>query len=468
MGKITFIRSGILLSAIFALLSAVNAHANQWQVFGISKTTDSSIFCSATLVKKGSSCFLLTAAHCLDNQAQKITLRSHTKAVVTQADVMTIDRSKDLAWIQPNPNTLKNLCSQIQEVGKEKMFGRENYFARYLSYGVLNSGLYQIDISKNKTSASPLKTRSVIHGHPGLRFTVALSPISLVKGMSGGVLTDDFGNFLGINSQYEPAVDASHFIPVEEVLEYLSAPSDLRTLSVQGINRFQDSGGNNHGNSGGGNNHGNGTDNSKARSWQDSIKEMDEGVILPDGRVLIGRGGYSVDGLDKWAMTQNMKNQVYREADGYPNETIRRDILKRLNGLFRSQAVSVNAKVLDILPTDPFVRSTEFNMNHNLNIQIDSSKIKMNFPFGLDLKSKPVSAEWRAQFSSDSKQITLSNAQSTLVCKNNNYLKLICRSENEELSISYPDSHMKLEFRWYKKINPQQVLFMHGVLYEAR
>lgn len=450
--KHSLIRFSVLIAAIFILLSTGNAHSLQWQVYGLSQNSQSPLFCSATLIKKDNICRLLTAAHCLDNQAQKVTVRGHNKAVLAQADVVAIDRSKDLAWLKSN--TINNHCSQIQEVGDQRMFGRENHYSRYFSYGVTNSGLIQLDLWEKTKSAGPLKTKTVVKGQPGLEYTIAIKPLELVKGMSGGVLTDDRGDFLGINSQYEPSKDTSYFIPVEEVVKYLQSPTDLRSLPVQGMQRFENVGGNNHGNS---------NDGKKSASWRDQIKEMDEGVVESDGRVLIGRGGFSVDGVDKWALTQKMVNPIYREADGYPRLEIRQNILKRLNGIFRSRATSIDMKFLDIAGTT--LNPTGVQLQHSLHVQVSSSTIKVYFPFGLDLKSAPVTVGWSVQFSQDYKTITLTNPQSKLVCNNNNYLKLICRSEDEELTISHPDVFDDIEIRWYKKINASQLMFTFGKLY---
>ena len=515
---------------------------NQLRVFSIRAAVEKNYRnCSATFIKVGGRCRLLTAAHCtpslnatldlaLDpnysNENSLFNSRKFKESTIQKVEVARIDTALDLSELKV-PAGLEPICQDLQEFRQPQFNDRDsNRVISYRAMGYVGGqavARYSRDLAWPNGAVGPSSSRLTFMGQ-GARL-LEISYLRVTPGMSGGPIDSNWEEFIGITSQLVMFQDRSYIVPFDLILSWLEKPSEKNSSStslaaatespfrngslpayhlaarndrdIGGSNSHGDGGSNSHGDGGsnshgdgGGNSHGDGDD-TLLSSLRDlrlkdpallaPFREPPEGIINPanSSERILATGEEQIDGLDDFYLkaqasskgAANPKNFKTRPVDGYPEPKIRKDLLKRLDGVYLSfnafyeGATQGPVNYRNIYTEDSSVPEgwkRSVRGGPIVSIDLDRKKKKLTFeisthPIGQELETVQVPAEKiEFQLSEDpeSKTITLSTVNGFIMsCDNRNYLKLICVGPTAELALSMMETQNKqLSFRFTRRV----------------
>jgi hypothetical protein len=191
------------------------------------------------------------------------------------------------------------------------------------------------------------------------------------------------------------------------------------------------------------------------------FREPAEG-ILQGSKIILGIGANQIDGQNDFAkLKSGGQTQISRPQNGYPDLKIRKNILQRLSGTYRSvedmmktsdehSVTSIYYKPSSaspfgverimyghsqykmILDSDAKFLILDIDAPENLGIMQGSTLVEAVY------HTPGISMKWAIEISDDAKTVTLkdTSTQQVLVCDNRHYLKLICSNQQMEFSIS--------------------------------
>jgi S1-C subfamily serine protease len=473
----------IIFAQFLAGVAAQQVRADAPSVYEIrTLTDDGEIRCTSTLIKQASDkCSLVTNYHCVPiDETQHVFSISGNTAIEIQ--VLKRSEALDLAELSLSPEAQQDcatLDSLMMRPEADIITGKS---LRVKTVGFVN-GVQTTNYSDDLAWGLGNAASDVLlyrHGPLPSEIFYQINRLNVIPGMSGGVVSDLDGETIGFNSQLIPFQKIAFVIPIQEVLNFLQNGGPNANEMSSESNSHEDSGANSHGN-GGANSHGNGGANSHGDGGANShgnggvgivntnfdpqdpmflFREPDEGVpIAPDSStILLGFDGKQIDGVDDYYIKyfpvkdQGKHTLVTRDANDYPEESIRKNLLSRLDGIFRGGAsnASFQNSQHSILERNAnaqegFVEA--FTGAADTEIDVDSKSNLITFYFwrhsltppGVPFPETPVSAwvlVFNTQMGADSKTINLTSGDIHLSCDNKNYLKLICRMPGVELSLS--------------------------------
>lgn len=177
-------------------------------------------------------------------------------------------------------------------------------------------------------------------------------------------------------------------------------------------------------------------------------------------------------------------DKIYRDKDGYVPEEFRRDILKRLKGVYLTQ----KDKPIGLLanysaPNGENLLTAKDRTSVHQRVEVDPEKEEISLVLGGAAgfigNQNELATTFKVGFSEDGKKLSLTPkfqtgriSQNQLVgemtCENKNFLKLICRGENTAFSLSLPQNRprrMAIRFSSVNESNGEMV-HSHGELHE--
>jgi hypothetical protein len=359
--------------------------------------------------------------------------------------------------------------------------------------------------------------------------------IDIFPGMSGGYVLDQEAKFVGLHAHYIPFQGIAFLIPPRAIAASLNSPVKFRerlspadfgrgdtwrdnnrrllsdssrthnALRPAGANSHGDPGANSHGDPGA-NSHGDPGANSHADPQAGSLiarafltaQEPLEGVIDPEDpqTVLLGIGTSSVDGYDDFArLSTNGDHRITRPAgdDGYPDLKVRQSLFDRLQGRYQSAAPKdpeswdylylsdarspigwsrlasghpAMTVVIDPRAREITFRSTGYSLNgtDGTTHSVPAIHVRMNWQQTVDGKSITLSAR-----NVDAPNDPRYGAE--LVCKNQNYLKLLCSAGPYFFSLALDDikrGHLSYRYGAVTTVeNRDMFIFRFGELVRA-
>jgi hypothetical protein len=360
-------------------------------------------------------------------------------------------------------------------------------------------------------ASSPI--REVSSGLRNNQHFIEIWGLDIIPGMSGGALMSG-SKLIGISTRFIPFQSTSYFIPLKDVYRFLNAPPKIReraTGSSLARARYYEASftpdvkhgareaGDNHHADGGDNHHADGGDNHHADGGSGIdirfgatagvgfLREPDEGIPDPENPQLqiIGLGGEQIDGQDdlqRLSVTGN-RDFVKRSRDGYPSERIRADLISRLKGKFLGMdRVKMRIFAKDWKNTTGWSETRKGRGTAMIDLRMQGERqfaLRLYQDSGLLAPGKYrtedkvqfiADYEFTGRFDEDFKHVTLTGKDSTMICENIHYLKLICSSANQELSLSFVDRAAgRLKFSYALRGEPEQqghktdlIIFMFG------
>jgi len=375
---------------VFCILFSITTFAAQVAMFPLSMP-EKGVSCSSTMFKIGSSCFLVTSAHCLNDLGTQVKIVSHQgidyeshlsdffhpQEVSSElmTSVLKIDTQMDLAQLEI-PNIFEQrICENLDPLA----ILNENKLLEFHENGenVATLGFQNQMAWANYAGDLPWSYGigySYLHsyylGEQHLPYLLEFRMLTTLPGMSGGAVIGYDGEVYGIIKGYVPFEDITIAILMKRVVEFLDRnPSQIQMSHIQtrkimqlpvqvhfnnqvqmaGLNHLQNSGRNTQEN-GGDNGHAAGNDQTHdGRFWNESdplsvFREPNEGVpcpFMPDYLIIGKEDGdyYQVDGWDDFNHfirgQTDESERIHRHARGFPEQEIREDIFERLEGFYR-------------------------------------------------------------------------------------------------------------------------------------
>ncbi len=429
-------------------------------------------------------------------------------------NVLRIDRSMDLAEVAVAPE----LCSKGTEVKELSPLPVDlscghavvGYAKDQKSETVERRVFYNQDTKFRLTNLphyKPAKVTQERSVYKNVESFLVLNETNVLPGNSGGAVFNCGESFAGITSRQHRTQDKVYVISKSDVMSFLDservdhqevAGLDPSTFYVgggnggtgtnggnggTGTNGGNGGTGTNGGNGGTGTNGGNGgtgTNGEEACYPNELLHFLEplEGIIDETGKSLLSIEGHQIDGMDNFFEHRNLDGEkIYRDANGYPSEEVRAGILSRLAGSHSFENSRQKIYVRDenhvFGHRDVAAADSQASINLEseiLNIQLGQAKnwapvSKLNsVVMAPELSSAhgAKSFNFRITKSPDHKTVTLQSADRTLNCDNRNYLKLICKGEDMQFSISKDQSkNGKADFRLTLK-NGEQTNYYFG------
>ncbi len=420
-------------------------------------------------------------------------------------NITHIDRTKDMAYIDIGQHHFQKDCNKLNNIKKDREiertidgdialsgFTRERvdrapipkvWSSNKPTVRIIDT-FYDLAPSTNKTTrikATPSTLEQVDN-------FILLENTKILPGNSGGTANDENGNLIGITTRFHPSQDEVYVIPKNEVIKFAKNPTqDLEEFSFDngtyyiGGNSLTGGGGNSltggGGNSltGGGGNSltGGGGSDCYSKEMLSFFTEPQEGVLLDIGRVLLAANEQQIDGTDDYKQHYpSATSIVLRDEDGFPLYDIRKDMLTRIQGQYsfkQSKSKLLREDERLVLKQDELSRGeTTTNIEvtaTNIKIKIKEHSTEYNvLKFNTEDKVDELSFDFKITSDASKKNIYLTDGNTKLTCKNDNYLKLICNNKDYHFSISKkstkPDS--ETSFRMIKKLNNNYSRYMYG------
>ena len=467
----------------------MNAYATTAKVFSFSsklKNSGNGYECSATMIKHQGKCHLLTNNHCVENKKDfKINfLKSSTMNISnylaeqfpTREDISPINISLlkvnprlDLAILNYTSEELKKECEDLKNIS---LNGYENDVNSNLEKVFAATGIVNNSPIMKFTSDMPwdngIGPSQVVYDYQlgDGAFFLYVSDFEIIPGMSGSPVISYGGNFIGMATKYVDFQSSSLLIPTPMIIKFIEGKieempeADLSNFQINSLNNA----GNEHG--GAGNEHGGagnehaGAGNGLNEVGLSSFRAPEEGILI-NNKIVLGftsKAGFpskiyyhQIDGMDDYQTKVNDSSYIHlsreggkfaqfitREVNDYPEINIRKKIIERMDGYFYLDfsnevgAAPFNQKYLSFVPNPKALRGLEKvgNLMTLLSVDLNSKKKQ------LIIEGQGVHHTFNLSYSIDYKQIFLTNQNHKLVCENKNLLKLICKDDKMELSLS--------------------------------
>jgi hypothetical protein len=489
------------------------------QVFQI-ESLDHRERCSATLIPyndlaSGLSCRLVTNAHCATADHQPFALSTPKGTVSTAVEayfgklsrpetvvVTKMDRGADLAELSVPKSLQSSLCGFVSfndDLTVEERLTEKNAdpsgaskTAYYAALG-FHGGQAIANFADDGDWARGVFAPSILYraqtSLKSLSYVYNFMNLPLANGMSGGATIDSDGHFVGINVRLVQFQDESYVIPLKDVLLFLDSSGWQKTGDSISKNGTQGAGensgvhaGENSGSHSGENSGVHAGENSGVHAGDNDdptpirtsplsmFREPDEGVqINVNGEMkrLLGIGPHQIDGFDDLRMYERSGgSRIFRGSSRF-NE-IRQRLFSRLEGDFRpAEAVVPDAIFQWDARTSTWTPASKGHAGAWIVVKRTNDRqavITMNY---FDPAGNGARVDYKALLSQDGARISLvrSDTNDVLQCENSNYLKLICFSDNEELSLSLTESGGAiLSFRSARLQKDGSVRFGYGRL----
>lgn len=502
---------------LFLITSTVVS--SQTHVFSIKSPSND---CSATFFKSRGKCSLVTNAHCLQKNDKKVLLtglsleeqqdfsisnrfshgrnflvnsndaqRSQLKSYESNffkshdeitLDVVKVDYKKDLAELALSPQ-MEGLCASIEEsiyvdeVPSESSIAFAGYSRLSLEKKPHPKVWYSNGsvVDNDKITFSLRELKKVPSTLSDLDHFLEISDIEMIFGQSGRVAVDSSANLLGITTRFHATQDKVYLIDLPSIIDFLEKSESNEPDFLNGDNATHNGGGNGAGNGGGngaGNGGGNGAGNGGGCNLDERndafsiFREPYEGFINELGQIVLNIDGNQIDGSDDLLKYAGGANVIARQADDYPAQVHRQEILQRLSGDY--QFLNATHKIYE--QDASFVLGWEQLQRNELqgNLSIKGNEIELKFDryassVNQDIVNSSVAInifpsstyKFTASLNEDSKTVTLEDRQgNSYKCDNRHYLKLICSGERADISISRAaENSSKVSFRFVKKGN---------------
>ena len=329
---------------------------------------------------------------------------------------------------------------------------------------------------------------------PELPVVIRVEDLKIKHGMSGGAIVDQYENLEGINVWLrEQGISESFFIPIQSVVQFLNQkypqildsdePSSWQQkLNPAGGNGHSDGGGNGH-SDGGGNGHSDGESQTSSKGTKidrergvlsDHVTQLSdlffpaEGVLNPANpqEIILGMNHQSVDGQDDLARIKAQKPQsadIVTKANSpqsFPALEVRANILSRLEGHYTSIYEQNYAAPSTAGRSSLYIKETgssfyEKNIDLTgaptlaLDVNANEKKIylKISDHFLSDRSQvskvfslQTITHAFQVDFDDEARKIYLRPSSEhgekpRLICKNDQYLKLNCMSNEMSFSL---------------------------------
>jgi hypothetical protein len=350
--------------------------------------------------------------------------------------------------------------------------------------------------------------------------------LHVVPGISGGAITSCNNEFLGIATRHKNGIDQVFAIGPDDVLKFLSketiffkADDNKEYIPLKGTRPIKgggnsggnrnDCGGNSGGNCldddkperGGGNSGGNlildldngssGNDIKANANETDGVQysplesfiELNEGVkvtLTNSEKIVLAVNGHQIDNPNEYIP---LGEHIFRNEDGYPDLKYRNTIIDRMKGDYSFEDGMhkeyqenndhvygwVYEKEGQAINESEEVKSPTVNINDDeLTLTIPKHLLTDQHDGQVDSKlyiSEKKIINFDISHNVDHTQYTLTNKAdgSKMNCKNNNFLKFICKSDTHSFSISLKTSNGQTgtRFRYIEKKN-DKLNFFYG------
>lgn len=329
---------------------------------------------------------------------------------------------------------------------------------------------------------------------PELPVVIRVEDLKIKHGMSGGAIVDQYENLEGINVwMREQGISESFFIPIQSVVQFLNQkhpkmieseePSSVQQkLNPAGGNGHSEGGGNGH-SEGGGNGHteGEGVSSSDREKIDrsrgvvsDRITQLSdlffpaEGVINPANaqEIILGMNQQSVDGQDDFVRIKMQKSQptdIVTKANSpqsFPSFEVRANILSRLAGHYISIFEQNYAEPFTAGRSSLYIKglgSSFYEKNVDLtgaptltldvnavdkkiDLKISDHILSNRFQTNKMIPIENITHRFQVEFDDQARKIYLRplsalGEKARLICKNDQYLKLNCVSDEMSLSL---------------------------------
>ncbi len=481
-----------------------------------SQKESSVVSCTATLVKFrkdafSEECAFISNAHCVSNpQATYLKQFAYQSALANPIalKIKKINRRLDLVQFELN-SEMTQYCNSMTWVETKKTHDFfDDRSQSFLATGFLANEVkerYSKDFSWQSGGYAPSIQKIFYSGRNSDEKLVHIEYLHVQPGMSGGYVRSNWGDFSGLIARLIPLQRNAFVIPAEIILNWLNGKSDdegldmlssadPKTLVAAHYSKKHSMAGDNGHALGGDNGHALGGDNGHALGG-DFISQVDErfrfekilqllrepdegisthmlssadGIILPaTPKILLGLGNEQIDGLNDWAikpeLLKSKKTLIVREKDGHLDLPLRKKMLERLDGYYKTNFVSgsadINHNILEPNVTDPEGSRLVLSGQAMADIDVDAKKNRVL----LTIHSHPMTPaverlafiqapadkiDFKVSMSPDAKTIYLDHGNLRLLCDNKHYLKLICSGPGVEFSISKTNTMInQVEFR---------------------
>lgn len=458
---------------------------------------DKYVACTAQLFRFHDQCYLISAAHCLDNGFNNAFVDiNNDKKKLWKLDVLR--KNKELDIVQYDlPVWVKNSCEKLPDIShKVRNVYLDDYSSLFMSMRA--SGVLGGNVWTEYTRGSNWDVTGWGYSKPewidlGAINWLELKEIQIFPGMSGGLVEDNGGQIIGIISRYVPLQDLSIIVPFVNILRFItdgefkfsqqdnnvySGPWTSRSGSMRNAsdNIFRDGGANEHG-KGGGNEHGKGNfylSDLRAQPEQlhKLVQEPDEGVKSKENEklIILGIANHQIDGEDDFynvskRSNNEEKNIITRNADGYPAPQILKNVTQRFDAYYwpSENHEGVKHLVYDKKPENPMGVQLRYHAHTLTTLNFEENRIHLSFALhSLDERKNPLLRflspdilSHRAQKldlyleiknSQDYKKLYLYGKEIKIneeglkietdllwTCDNKHYLKIICNSTSDGL-----------------------------------
>lgn len=524
----------LLLSLVLSM--AANAQ-NKYQamVFPLrASNADSQQNCTATLFKFNK-CYLVTNAHCILKSHKLLSQTNEDQFVWSMfgkldrsvdVKVVKVDPASDLALLS-TPSSLKSECSKLPDIERERRYTfKEGVFA---SFGFHNGVAQEAFVAGKRWDVGDSTTlRAVSTSLRGVEKVLEVPRLEITFGMSGGALVSQSGTLYGINKSFVPFQGRTYVIPFRDVIRFVQSKNLGPQAASDSDGNTKRNGGENSGANGGENSGANGGENSGANGGENSgangngkivinpdlatadrlafLREPAEGVMIQTQqgmKRLLALGPYQIDGFDNYR--EHEKSNLIPVYFGEPQFLeAKAAIAKRFQGSFASGKNDMfsedqkkyhwsdsTEKLIASLPRghkELLEAAVELRMTFEL---LSESNFRITlYRRSYDLMNgNHGQREYFRQFSnpdySDIKtfngtvlpsgEVEVTSSSNRLQCKNENYLKLICSSQDplikEELSVSRESLDGPINFRHaqekYDSSQNKVILYRYGKLWSV-
>lgn len=497
--------------------------------------------CSATQIKYQGQCYLLTNYHCTKNSTsltltmpkreqpssqynsswQRIDLKSFFPQLPGPLSVTSkrFDSDKDLALLSPKDSTSSTFFQRTCENLSEAEFIEDRPLAggakTLMALGQLDGK--QVATYSNNISWNDGYGNSEVYIYPNTKKDnfLKIYSLNILPGMSGGAVINTGNRLLGLIARFIPFHEISLVVPASSLKSFLmdssTAPQSTHGLqasagwrAIHKLGSTQYAGDNAHAD-GGDNAHADGGGRDKRITSShilDPFLPPSEGVKLPSGKTLLAfkkktgvfsRSYFQIDGKDDYFLKflpakkeGKIKEEYFRERDGFPHEDIREDILERLEGSYKAFTSIQVAGSHRIYVEDqsspmgwrPFAEGSALNWatidegDQEIKLQLWGHDI-VNYNNHLDYLGRFQAKEYNfsLNFNDNYKTIIAKNAQwGNLRCKNENFYKLVCKGRKFAFSLSFSGSEKRsldlriVSVQFVPKLGKRVIDFFHGTL----
>ena len=413
-------------------------------------------------------------------------------------EVINIDKGRDLATLQVPKSLLNTECKKLKNLTKQEIIKNKlkpviigfSKKSKYLSK--LRPITWYPDgtkIENGKLEIAEVEAESVVSTLKDSESFLKLNNIKMIGGNSGGIAVSSSGQFLGISTRYHPTQDEVYVIQRNEVIDFIQIPTSGLTATPlkNGImyagGNSGTNGGGNSGTNGGGNTGANGGGNSGSNgggntgtnggeticfSGQDYLSlfvEPDEGFFDNiQNIVILSAGGKSIDGYDDYKSFGESSSLIIRERNGFPILSDRKGIITRLMGDHHFSNIKSKTYKKNPLHVQDWeeIENKENNLNGNFHLEENKLTLSLTLPpKAPKLEGEKIYKSFKITPSKDFKSIILKSDGQELTCKNNNYMKLICKNGSSTISIS-KNSNGNMTFRYAKEDDSGKLKYFYS------